>query len=562
MHQVSASNSVRASRRILVVVSLVMWMVCSASTSAAAGVNGDVDYRPPSDAAITDHFRPPPKPWMAGNRGIDYGTEAGAQILAAADGRVIFAGQVGGQLHVTVEHADGLRTSYSFLSSLSVVLGDRVRCGDVIGIAGGPFHFGVRTADGTYLDPERLLEGSLRPSVRLIPGTDQGLDRLDAQERRTLLDVFLDTGAAALSATSSWSARTTALLAHYAAELNPVTHGLRAADAFSRWLQDQLTCTDQSVAMPTHEQRRIVVLVSGLGTSSDANTAWEIDTAALGYAEEDVVRFSYRGGQAPRDRSAAPESSNSQVATRPFDMIATRPFTSIDSQQDIGSSSDRLSDLLQAVSIAQPGVPVDVVAHSQGGVVARLAIERSGADGRLPFEVDTLVTVSSPQQGAPLATGVVALGDSIGGSAALSRLRAAGAAEDLDERHPAISDLAETSAIIDEMHRRPMPDGVRFATIGGSGDLVVPGTVAGDPAADSNVILPTAVGTEAHGSLPSSSEATREIALAVAGRGHTCQGLGEASVAFLTAETIRSGETLASATAAVGLGVLAIPPAE
>jgi murein DD-endopeptidase MepM/ murein hydrolase activator NlpD len=135
---------------------------------------------------------------MAGNRGVDYGTSAGAQITASADGRVIFAGEVGGALHVTIEHADGLRTSSSFLASLTVAAGDQVRAGDVIGIAGGPFHFGVRATDDTYLDPEALLAGLLRPRARLVPGTDQGLERLGAKERRTLLDVFLDTGAAAL----------------------------------------------------------------------------------------------------------------------------------------------------------------------------------------------------------------------------------------------------------------------------------------------------------------------------------------------------------------------------
>ena len=124
--------------------------------------------------------------------------------------------------------------------------------------------------------------------------------------------------------------------------------------------------------------------------------------------------------------------------------IATRPFDSLDSQQSVGTSADHLSALLQSVAAAQPGTPIDVLAHSQGGVVARLAVERSGAAGRLPSEVDTLVTLSSPQQGAPLATGVVALGESPGGAAALSQVRASGAADELDNHLPAISDLAET----------------------------------------------------------------------------------------------------------------------
>lgn len=545
--------------------SIVVVLCCGASllecarplTALAAPIS--VNYQSPCDAPIVDHFRPPPKPWMAGNRGIDFGTSAGAQIAAAADGRVIFAGQVGGELHVTIEHADGLRTSYSFLASLTVTAGDKVRQGEVLGIAGGPFHFGVRAPDDTYLDPEALLSGTLRPHVRLVPGTDQGLDRLGANERRSLLDVFLDTGAAALSVTSAWATRTTALVSHYLVELNPTTHVLRAIDAFAKWRHDQENCTSSTTQVPEHSSRRIVVLVSGLGTSSDANTAWEIDTHSLGYADADVVRYSYEGGQAPRV-DATQQSNIRSVSSPSFSAIASHPFTARDSQQSIGTSADHLSDLLQSVATAEPGVPIDVVAHSQGGVVARLAVERSSAQNRLPTEVDTLVTVSSPQQGAPLATSVVALEESPGGVAALAQVHAAGAADDLDNHLPAISELAETSPVINELHQRPMPDGVRFVTIGGSGDLVVPGTTAIDPVADASIILPTDIGKEAHGSLPSSPAATREIGLAVAGMGPTCQGFGDASQAFVTAESIRFGETVAGATAAVAAGVLPIPP--
>ena len=534
-----------------------IWTTAPSSSATSASV----EYRPPSDAEIVDHFRPPPKPWMAGNRGIDYGTSAGAQVRASADGRVIFAGEVGGALHVTIEHADGLRTSSSFLYSLTVNAGNQVRAGDVIGIAGGPFHFGVRAPDDTYLDPEALLAGLLRPRARLVPGTDQGLESLGARERRTLLDVFLDTGTAALSATSTWTSQTTALVAHYLIELNPTTHALRTVDSFAKWVHDQGTCTPPATPVPVHQSRRIVVLVSGLGTSSDANTAWEVDTEMLGYADADVVRYSYQGGQAPR--VDANQSGNLwSVSSHPLHAIATRPFDSLDSQQSVGTSADHLSALLQSVAAAQPGTPIDVVAHSQGGVVARLAVERSGAAGRLPSEVDTLVTLSSPQQGAPLATGVVALGESPGGAAALSQVRASGAADELDNHLPAISDLAETSPIISELHQRPMPEGVRFVAIGGSGDLVVPGSAAIDQTADASIILPTDIGKEAHGTLPSSPAATREIGLAVAGIGPTCQGLGDATKAFFTAETIRYGQTVAAASAAVAAGMLPIPPAD
>src|SRR5437764_14605541 len=89
---------------------------------AAAADDGPaaVRYDPPVDAPVVDPFRPPPEPWAAGNRGIDYGTAPGTPVRAAAPGEVVFAGQVGGTLHVVVLHADGLRTSYSFLARISV----------------------------------------------------------------------------------------------------------------------------------------------------------------------------------------------------------------------------------------------------------------------------------------------------------------------------------------------------------------------------------------------------------------------------------------------------------
>jgi murein DD-endopeptidase MepM/ murein hydrolase activator NlpD len=130
------------------------------SPAAASATRSDeVEYRLPSDAPIVDRFRPPVHRWEPGNRGIDFGTTDGATVRAAADGRVVFAGEVGGALHVTVEHADRLRTTYSFLASTLLSRGDRIVRGDHIGTAAGPFHFGVRTPDGTYLDPELVLPG-------------------------------------------------------------------------------------------------------------------------------------------------------------------------------------------------------------------------------------------------------------------------------------------------------------------------------------------------------------------------------------------------------------------
>ena len=128
-------------------------------------------YQPPVDAPVVDAFRPPATPWAAGNRGIEYATEPGTRVGAAADGTVVFAGMVGGTLHVVVRHADGVRTSYSFLRTALVHRGDPVVRGEPVGTTGNRFHFGARVGE-VYIDPTRLFGGGGPPRVHLVPDRD------------------------------------------------------------------------------------------------------------------------------------------------------------------------------------------------------------------------------------------------------------------------------------------------------------------------------------------------------------------------------------------------------
>jgi murein DD-endopeptidase MepM/ murein hydrolase activator NlpD len=124
-------------------------------------------YLPPVDAPITDPFRAPATPFGPGNRGLEYGTTPGQTIRAIGGGVVTFAGSIGGSRYVTVAHADGLRSSYSFLAEVSVAERDLVVAGQPVGRAGLRFHLGVRCADA-YLDPASLV-GTGRWRARLVP---------------------------------------------------------------------------------------------------------------------------------------------------------------------------------------------------------------------------------------------------------------------------------------------------------------------------------------------------------------------------------------------------------
>lgn len=150
--------------------SLVVPIVAAVALSAPGLARAPaVRYQPPVDGPVVDTFRPPASPFGAGNRGIDYATVPGSVVRAAAGGEVVFAGPVGGRLHVVVLHADGLRTSYSFLAAVSVRRGDRVVAGQEVGRSGPSLHFGARRG-GAYVDPLTLFS-TPGPRVHLVADT-------------------------------------------------------------------------------------------------------------------------------------------------------------------------------------------------------------------------------------------------------------------------------------------------------------------------------------------------------------------------------------------------------
>src|SRR5207249_3131045 len=127
---------------------VVLSTIAVARAAPAAAGSG---YEPPVAAHVSDPFRPPAADYGAGNRGLEYASTPGTEVRAAADGEVVFAGQVGGALHVVILHGDGIRTSYSYLAALRVQRGDSVRRGQVIGVTGERrLHFGAR-AGSTYV---------------------------------------------------------------------------------------------------------------------------------------------------------------------------------------------------------------------------------------------------------------------------------------------------------------------------------------------------------------------------------------------------------------------------
>ena len=132
-------------------------------------------YEPPVEAPIADEFRRPATPYGPGNRGLEYDTEPGDVVTAAAPGTVTFAGQVAGRRYVTVQHADGIRTTYGPLGRIApgVRRGSALDAGDPVGTAGELVLWSASLGD-VYLDPAVLLAASGTGRVRLVPDRPLG----------------------------------------------------------------------------------------------------------------------------------------------------------------------------------------------------------------------------------------------------------------------------------------------------------------------------------------------------------------------------------------------------
>ncbi|MCI2419205.1 M23 family metallopeptidase [Saccharopolyspora sp. K220] len=128
--------------------------------------------------AVARPFEAPEHEYGPGHRGVDLVGEVSQPVLAAGDGLVVYAGWMVDRNLVSIEHVDGLRTTYEPIAPV-VAVGDQVTRGQPIGHLepghpqctaeppGTCLHWGARRRLD-YLDPLRLLGFG---HVRLLPWT-------------------------------------------------------------------------------------------------------------------------------------------------------------------------------------------------------------------------------------------------------------------------------------------------------------------------------------------------------------------------------------------------------
>jgi Peptidase family M23 len=426
----------------------------------------------PVPGPVTRGFDPPPAPYAAGHRGVDFAAGDGAIVVAIGDGVVEFAGRVAYANHVVVRHDNGWRTSVSYVRDIVVREGERVAAGTPIarccssadpshGMHGPAIHVALRIGDD-YADPLSLFSPpDLTELVHLAPADGR---EWPASRRSAIQMVFDVTGFAALvdagaafvgvgndlldvfGVVLEAGADHLPELLRYLDEIDPSPLS-DLAEATQTWIDQRDECdADPPEPGSVHQQNRLMFVAGIDSFTRPDGTTNGFPADDLGYQPDDINWFSYAadGGDYERADTYAP----------------------------IDESARRLGEQLRALQRAWPGRSVDLIAHSQGGVVVQtfLKFHYDPGDPTLP-PIGTVVTLSAPHAGAPLATSGAAIAQRPFGPWLIDHTPGAQPSSAASPR-----DLAETSALQDRLRVSPLPVGLEVVSIGTPFDLIVPAT--------------------------------------------------------------------------------------
>jgi hypothetical protein len=559
-------------------VALVLASMAVLVPTSDASADASSPWTRPVAGRVVRPFVAPKARYGAGHRGADLAAAPGTPVLAAGAGRVAFAGPVAGTLHVVIEHPGGLKTSVSFLATVAVRRGQSVAPGAVVGTAGGTgpehavgvVHFALRV-QGEYVDPMRLFAAlDLTKAVHLAPlhhqPTQRGLDPPAAEARDLAQSLRIPQHIPGLEPEpepSLWDRATGAvgdafsgavevgtflgrpLLVTWrtiasSTPLGPVLEDLHSmASRLVAYLRAGTDCTNpKAAAAPVPGgggSGHLLFAVGGINSHTDTRTGatFGLDASALGYHRDEVGWFSYRAGGGP--------------------------YRASDTWTDLVAQGRELRDQLRAFARAHQGREVDLVAHSQGGVVvdAFLELAYDPSDPTLP-PLGTVVTLASPHQGAPLAEVAADVRASPAGRALLD------GAEDLagDALPPSggtsTRQLDPRSALMRQLRKRDLPDRMELTSVAGIDDGVVPGVSTVKRGARSVTTDPAGIGD--HSAIVSDRVAMTAARLALEQRPPACVGLAEGIRGAVEPVLIRRVELTAGRAVGDAAAHLATPP--
>ncbi len=198
------------------------------------------------------------------------------------------------------------------------------------------------------------------------------------------------------------------------------------------------------------------------------------------------------------------------------------PYTPDATERGLRRAAVSLGRQLREVQRTEPGREVDLVAHSQGGVVVDLFLTEvySARDPSFP-PIGTVVTLASPHRGAPLATAIEHIRSTGSGREGLDALadRAGGLP---DPSSAAVADLSERSPVMRALAGAAFPEHLDVTSISAPDDVVVPATATVFAGGTNVTVDPS--GLDDHSNITRDDRALGAALLALEGRPPPCVG--------------------------------------
>jgi hypothetical protein len=192
-----------------------------------------------------------------------------------------------------------------------------------------------------------------------------------------------------------------------------------------------------------------------------------------------------------------------------------------DTWRDVFAAALLLDAQLRESQQRNPGREVDLIAHSQGGVVVDVFLQSiyKGGDPGLP-PIGNVVTLASPHQGAPLATSARRWRDHPLGQVLVDHAGNHLPMPPADAQ--SVRQADEESGLIRGLWDERLPDHIDFTTIGGTDDIVVPATQIGVPGATEVLVNVGGGPFDDHANIPEDPKALLAVRAALEGRPPPC----------------------------------------
>lgn len=518
-------------------------------------------FQPPVSGPLTKKFEAPSTPYSSGHRGIDFAVGVGTPVRASADGVVTFSGPVGGAgLFVSIDHGAGLVTTYSFLSATEVSKGARVKRGQLVGSSGlghpddptPALHFGAKL-EGRYIDPAALLLSDLEDISDFL-----ALAPIAPSDPAGETPAGLD-GPAAGSSVQQVSKPGDGLVAKgmrwIKGRLSTIAGAFELAASYAKGAVEQLACSNsggvtppdipstqafhKGEAAPSPPNSNIVVAVAGIGSATSVTAGGDIssnasmynsDLASLGFDEASIFHFSYRG---------------TAFKTRDDRYRFHEPYAKQDTFLSIRYSAFLLAQQIERIHKLHPNKTIDLVAHSQGGLVAQYYLSwfyRPDLPGGP--RIGSFISIATPHHGADAAQFHRRLTTSEGGLLLLDGWDTIAASTGLPKPDsPSVLEMDESSVFIRQLNENWRPEKVPTTAIAATFDLVVTPQHSRLPSANNYTAdLPMAPSSLflAHSAVVEAPDTKAILYNALAGRPSACTSLRNA-VADHTVGRVISG---------------------